>query len=103
VSSDNDLLHQPDPFQQPPQMKRKGNLIWTVIFSLLLVFDGVFGYSLYFSAGGVDLIKISFILLPISNVVLLSGYVLFITNKDSLGLLKLSFILLIIANLMFSY
>jgi hypothetical protein len=87
------------------KMNKKGNPIWKVFFILLFIVDTIIGYFWLFESKGygLELIKISFILLPIVNLLLLISYDMLITKGGSLGLLKVSFILLIIINLMFGY
>jgi hypothetical protein len=42
MTSNTDLLQQPDTLQQPPLMKKKSNLIWKVIFITLLTVNVLF-------------------------------------------------------------
>jgi hypothetical protein len=96
--SDTDLPHQPDTLQQQPSRSFK-LLIWKVSFILLLIVDAMLGYLLYSTWGDrVELIKVSFLLLPIVNLMFCCG--LLIINGS---LLRGGFVLLIIVNLMFGY
>lgn len=86
------------------KLNRKGNPIWKISFILLFIVDAIVGYLLYSHWGeGADLIKASFLLLPVINLLLLFNYNMHISGTSRTMLLKFSFILLVFVNMIFGF
>jgi hypothetical protein len=89
---------QPDTRQESRRSSKL--LLWKVILIVLFIVDVLCAYFLNFWGDSALLIKLSFFILPIINLIFLCGLII---SWNTPFLLKIGIVLLIIANVLFGY